>query len=128
MCALISKVEGDTKAVTAYDVLVRARSLIAEPENWTQEVHARNETGSEEEPFSPNACQWCAIAALQRAYLETSRDCSEFPPMNAAYNAAYDTLAEVVGRDLETWNDDKDTTHGKIISVFDESIRMSASE
>lgn len=120
--------EGDAKAVTAYDVLVKARSLIAEPENWTQEVHARNETGSEEDPFSLNACQWCAIAALQRAYLEISRDYSEFPSVNVAYDVAYDILEEVAGRDLETWNDDIDTIHEKIILAFDESIKMSASE
>lgn len=48
--------------------------------------------------------------------------------MNAAYNAAYDMLAEVVGRDSETWNDDKDTPHGKTISAFDESIKMSAND
>lgn len=89
------------KMVTAYDVLVRARSLIAKPENWTQGVHSRNDTGGEEEAFSPDACQWCPVAALQRAYLEASMDISEFPPMNALYDGAYDTLTEVVDRDLE---------------------------
>lgn len=112
------------KAVTAYDVLVRARSLIAKPENWTQEVHARNEASGEEEAFSPDACQWCAIAAIQRAYLETSWDISEFPPMNPVYDGAYDTLTEVVRRDLEGWNDDGSTAHDTVLQAFDEAIQV----
>ena len=112
------------KTATAHDVLVRARDLIAKPENWTQGVHARDKTDSKEDAFSLDACKWCAIGALQRAYIETSGDLSEFPPMNATYDAAYDTLTETAGKDLETWNDHQDTTHEKVMQAFDEAIKV----
>lgn len=44
--------------------LLAARTLIADPGDWTKGALARDEFGREVFATSPAACQWCAEGAL----------------------------------------------------------------
>lgn len=45
-------------------VLRRTRERLADPENWTQEAHARDEYGHPVKPRSPRACCWCLLGGV----------------------------------------------------------------
>lgn len=51
------------------DVLIAARALIADPQNWTQGAYARqtDQFGDYAEVLSPDAKCFCALGALSRA-------------------------------------------------------------
>jgi hypothetical protein len=53
---------------TPLDLLVEARALIAERKNWISGAYAQNEHGREVNPRSEQACKFCSLGAIQRAY------------------------------------------------------------
>jgi len=46
------------------DVLLKAKSLIADPAHWTQGVYARDAEGFDVGPNSPTAVCWCSYGAI----------------------------------------------------------------
>lgn len=45
-------------------ILKRAKERISEFHHWTCVANARNKDGRIVAPYSPDACQWCAVGAL----------------------------------------------------------------
>lgn len=51
---------------TIYEALVAAKNLISNPDNWTQEVSARDCTGNYIYSSNPEAVCWCSVGALHK--------------------------------------------------------------
>lgn len=88
-------------------VLLAARTLIADPKDWTQGSYARSPSGRVCLPRDEVACQWCAVGAL--AFVTVDHD------------GAYECMERAVGeRAVSGFNDS--STHAEVIAKFDEAI------
>ena len=97
-------------------VLMRARSLIADPENWIQGPVAVDKDKKPVEVGDPDACAWCALGAIyEAAYRNDAPD-----------EPAYDVLRKIIlgagYGGIANWNDWHKTTHSEVLDVFDEAI------
>lgn len=108
------------------EILIEARNLIADPNNWTTDVHARRADGQEVFPISSDACQWCADGALLKV-LNFGGPAGSVarPPVPGGYTEATEALnrtaAELYGEpDLVELNDH--ANHEAVIGMFDEAI------
>ena len=45
-------------------IIATARSLIADPRCWTQDVYARDEDGNSVPANHDDACRWCGLGAI----------------------------------------------------------------
>lgn len=61
--------------MTPREILIAARAKIEDRANWTQLATARDAVGATVHSRSPQACQWCAIGALNAV---ASRDTAIF--------------------------------------------------
>ncbi len=95
--------------------LTEARELISDPENWTKGAFARDEHGSEVDPWDTEATCWCAWGALKHVY-------DGVPTMGyvGAYHPAIKALAEAAGHWVAGFNDD--SNHHEVLAVFDKAI------
>ena len=113
---------------TANDVLIEARSLIAQgyckyqAREYTIELNGRHK-----------ACGWCPTAAVDDAALQLARFASteSYPLARAAIGHLVEargghSVGERLDRDrVITWSDDPETSHDEILKTFDEAIRRS---
>src|SRR6476660_7538769 len=53
-----------------YQIVARAREIIADPDRWVQGQLAVNDDGSSVDPTDAGARRFCAVAALRRATYE----------------------------------------------------------
>jgi hypothetical protein len=56
----------ESNFVTTVEVLKAAKTLIEDPERWTQHEYAQRADGSGTFSLDVDARQWCATGALQR--------------------------------------------------------------
>lgn len=86
--------------------------LLSRPENWLKECLARDSKGVPVEPESESATSWCLLGAIIRVYGRTSRQ-------EIVRNYVAEQLAErgIAGGFITTFNNHKDTTHEKVLSL-----------
>ncbi|MBO0863479.1 MAG: hypothetical protein J2P16_00195 [Mycobacterium sp.] len=101
------------------DVLIEARDLIADPDNWCRFHAARNADGHPiADPTDPTAVRWCAAGALSRAVAAT----------NVAFADAFDLLKLCcVGTGIgppspQSTNDI--CGHTAVLDMYDRAIRL----
>ena len=98
--------------MTPREILIGARALIAEPENWCQDVSARSSINRAVDPDDPAACRFCALGAIIRVggYSE------------ARYAATTLLDDEEMEMGVTVFNDAPGTTHDDILALFDRAI------
>jgi hypothetical protein len=116
--------------MTTKEYLIAARAKITDESNWTQHALARDVYGSEKprnHPLAddthwegidgrhPQACQWCALGALQAVTptIEHEQDAS------SALNAAARHLYK--GNNIPEVNDN--IGHAAVLACFDKAIK-----
>lgn len=113
------------KQKTVLDVMVKARELIAKPENWTRRTYARSAQGCAVEWNSKHACAFCTLGALKRTIrdmrLPTERRDSFF---KTACMFLEKTLHERgLSVSISGFNDVSHTKHRNILKLFDDTIK-----
>ena len=103
---------------TATQVLVAARELLSEKRRWTQGAYAIGPGGRRTDLSDPKACAWCAAGAIYK----------QGGNLDGAGAAA--VLAEAIreqwpDESIAGFNDDHDTTHEQVLSMFDRAIELS---
>jgi len=118
-------------SIITREILLKARTLIADPKHWTKGEMARTQSGRPTTTTSPTACQWCSVGAITKA----AREVDPSYDTNACYGAM--TGLRLVTREVmekEGYQDDlrnnlavfNDThTHAEILSAFDKAIDAS---
>jgi hypothetical protein len=113
------------------DILVRARELIADPEHWTQDNYATDNTGAPADLFDDERpYRMCLVGALYRAAFELhvtdfAPDMSEDRKIAWLENpgpasAALEHLQQFVPSLVSDFNDEH--PHTDVIAVLDEAI------
>jgi hypothetical protein len=116
------------------DILIQARAKIADQDNWTQHVLARD-INDNDKPAShplaryvhwegldgrdPQACKFCALGAVQAATPDENEFLKARDALNRAASELFGTysIAEV--------NDDYD--HAAVLQCYDRAINEEAS-
>jgi hypothetical protein len=118
--------------MTIKDYLIAARAKIADESNWTQHALARDVYGSEKPRNHPladdphwegidgrdtDACQWCAMGAVQ-AVTPTAHEQQTWEALDAAaaklyYNPRIADVNDEVG-------------HAAVLACFDQAIKDAA--
>ena len=109
-----------TKEVRA--ILIHARALIEK--GWTKDASARNAARASVSEYRADACAFCTMGALHRAYL----DCDAFA---GELYAATDALADQVPlrrkgpsrTTLIQYNDNRQRTKEEILALFDAALK-----
>ncbi|PZO78472.1 MAG: hypothetical protein DI629_12305 [Mesorhizobium amorphae] len=105
--------------MTTHEVLVKARELIATPENWTQQAYARAEDGFElGQGFDARACKWCALGAIEAV---TGCEIDD----GIAWEAQV-VLNRFAGMAPDGFNDRH--THADVLSLYDRAIASTQEE
>lgn len=117
--------------MTPLEILTRAREIITPPGNWTRHYVARNKDGEVTFSSSPDACQWCAIGAIEAA---SGSQIIPYPPrdIKVEMDSALNTLRSAIpagfsdprngGPIVSIYNDAKSTSHDDILKLFDRAI------
>jgi hypothetical protein len=112
-------------------ILVRARELIADPEHWTQDEYATDNTGRAVSPFDTDAYCFCTLGAIDRAVyeqlggtiprntkgLDDTARVENHPLAKAAITKLQDLLG---GRFVSDFNDEHE--HPEILALLDKAI------
>lgn len=102
--------------MSVLQILKDARKLIEKPEGWTKGTTARDFRGRAIGWDEPEACRFCATAAIAKARLST----------RGPFDAARDTLnteAIIAGHSgIVEFNDADATTHADVLALFDRAI------
>jgi hypothetical protein len=88
-------------------ILIAARALIANSENWTKRFMARDKDGKPVRSTVPEAVCWCALGALRRICGSTFGEPAEI-------------LNEEMGFSITAFNDLH--THAEVLAAFDRAI------
>lgn len=100
--------------MTPHQILVEARELISDEENWNQEFFALDEVGDVVEPHSDAAKCFCARGAVMSVVGADYKDSEEF-------YAALDALNNHTGHhSIIVYNDSHD--HLEVLQVFNKAI------
>lgn len=97
------------------EILIKAKGLIKNPDNWIKGAIARNKDGiTYENALSPEACKFCSIGAIQRitGKVNFSEDALRALRMQTAK----------LGVDVVSYNDSPRTTHKMIMALFKKAI------
>lgn len=109
---------------TPLQLLVKARELIAKPENWTQECLSRDQTGETCSPEEPVATCWCSLGALThvvRTLPQPKSDTNYRLRASDNYGLAHQLLADACpGGSVVKWNDSH--THPEVLDLWDQVI------
>ena len=98
--------------MTTADTLRAARALIEQPERWTQNAYARDDSRQPCSPTDLIATCWCATGAISRV--------SRWSITNE--NKAWDTLNFITGVSVARFNDSR--THAEVLAAFDRAIEI----
>jgi len=107
-------------------LLIEAKELIKDPEDWTKGEYARNAAGVKVADSHPNACQWCTVGALWRASGFLQGDPVLDSQKGNLVNDACGLLLQAIGRkrDLSPWNDLPETTHQDVMNAYNKAIEL----
>lgn len=100
------------------EILIAARKLIADENNWTQGAFARDDSGEEVPEWEPGAVCFCSVGAVSHAY----RNNYQNQPLGSFYRDAFDALAKElkIYSTLADFNDN--STHQEVLALFDKAI------
>lgn len=103
--------------ISALQVLKEARALIEDPKHWTTGVEARDKNGNAVPVFNPEACQFCALGAVNRA-------ASVHPgQILDAITALLTTVSNIFPGYDGTPDVNDQLGHAAVLTLFDETIR-----
>ena len=117
--------------LTAHDLLIEARALIAKPEAWTQGTGARDANGEPIGVEHQGAVYWCATGAINAA-VYSHADSLDIPPsLQEACERAGTILTDAVtaltlGHYTETTTYNDQANHSCILKAFGIAIRRAA--
>ena len=101
--------------MTAKEVLIDAKNLISDPNNWLRTALACDKEGFPVDPEDKNACKWCASGALLKV--------AHGEPLDKAVDLLLRVLdvsltqADVA---IPIFNDN--STHEEVMELFDKAI------
>jgi hypothetical protein len=101
-----------------HQVLIRARSLIARPAQWTRRVLASSRTGHPVLWHDQQACQWCALGAINRAAYDLLGD------RQRAEEIADEVIATCFPANMSWINDTEG--HAAVLGLFDGALARSS--
>ncbi len=114
-------------------VLVRQRSILAEPGLWTRGALARTLTSRGVHPLSQDAWRWSLSGALARALFEELGPAAARCEWERLYDLAQARLRAAVpdghpwtgagGWDLDGFNDYPGTHHEDVLDLIDRALR-----
>ena len=98
-------------------VLIKAKELIKDEDNWTREVHARNIKDMPVDTFSNTACKFCVLGAIHRV-------CGSFTSGGFIGKTSGLLAKSLPDGPSSVWeyNDFYETTHKDILELFDKGI------
>lgn len=99
-------------------LLVEARKLIEDPNNWITENQACNSSGTPTEPEDPDAKKFCAWGAIKRA---TMGETYEFQTATRRYLTDFIPKESTV-KTITWYNDAPKTKHKDIVELFERAI------
>jgi hypothetical protein len=105
-----------------FEVLTKARALIAKPEHWTQRAYARDARGYETENYRHAAC-FCSIGAIERA---CGAEMAVEVPAPSCYYSARKIFAAQIDSPIGRFNDS--STHSEVLAAFDAAIVAAKAE
>ena len=115
--------------MTAKELLIKARALIANPNHWTQTNFAHDTEGNSVAPSNEKACEWCALGAIMNIRYENANGYAiedkaiEMLSLTISDFDKYENFRGVNNEDIiSSFNDDTSTTHEDVISMFDIAI------
>jgi hypothetical protein len=98
------------------DILIEARALIDQPQNWTQYVYMRDKEGVETKDYA-QASSYCGLGAIMAVYHKHG---TQNKPV---FQKAQIFLEKAVAlREYPDFNDHPDRTHHEVIKAFDWAI------
>lgn len=110
-----------TSRPTPLQLLVEARALIADRQNWTVAYEARAFDDTPVDPLDHRACKFCALGALRRVRRNHNLHASYGFPATAAYTALTRACLELNGEELLSVVNDW-RGHAAALAVYDAAI------
>lgn len=102
--------------MTAKELLIAAKQLIATPDSWTKYYPATTSTGACISPHSPDATCFCSYGALDKA-------AGPGDDNHIVYREALSALQELAPNGhVAIFNDHPNTTHDMVLDLFDKAI------
>lgn len=96
------------------DDLKAVRELLAVPERWTQNTHARGVKGAPVSPVGGMAVCWCIDGAALR--VAGNQHSLRYREMDEAIGSACETVCYAF------WNDRPHRTHADVLALLDKAI------
>lgn len=101
----------------AKEILIAARALIENPNDWVRFVLARDRAGDCVLVSDTAACKFCAFGALRRIGAHKSIEA-------IGYLRAFDLLDRAMGMNIAEFNDTH--SHEEVLQAFDKAIQEAA--
>lgn len=107
------------------EILIKAKEVIVNPENWIQNYYAYNKNGS---PVGrgthPDAVCFCSVGALQKVVGSNVPDNASEEFLNSnKIRELTKVLGEAAGETITEYNDSH--THSAVMEVWDKAIELS---
>ena len=109
-------------AMTALDMLRKARAKIAMPCAWTQRASARAVDGSSVWPGDRRAVCWCALGALRQVEIEAGFERRPDAPDDEDPWVVLSRHSPHPLEGVAAYNDAPATTHDDIMDLYDRAI------
>lgn len=93
------------------ELLIKAKTIIENPENWTQEHLARDHVGYPTDPNANCAVCFCSVGALRKAHI---------PWTDTSYMDASRFLFTAMNGNVPEFNDTH--THAEVMHAWDKAI------
>ena len=109
--------------MTTAEHLRAAKALIDTPEKWTRKVSARDKNLKPASASDKRACIFCSVGAVWRVFDGVLDDPAVLPCelcLERSLPSGFD--------DISAYNDDPDTTHPDIMSLFDRAIELAEAQ
>ena len=114
-----------TRPSKIHKILTEARSLIADPERWTQFKGAIDARGFAVDPTDPDAYCWCASGAIEKASGGMVHHASRLL-LGACSRRMQEACVDIFPHEPSYITVNDHGTHADILKVFDRAIEMEA--
>ena len=108
-----------------YQVLTKARNIIAKPGGWTQGWFARDAKGERTDIEGDEAVSFCAMGALYRAHHESKVRNFDLAPSVRFLMAVVDKNKHLEGGGVVQFNDSANSAD-EVVAVFDKAIALAS--